>query len=232
MLGLGDNIGFEKEGDCLSVASAFSVGAAVSAGFCALPSDAIIIDAEDLGPAIGKRAEAVVFGEGLSVDGVGETDLADCTAGFVAIESTSSFAGTGSGSGLLTSAPAAPPFRRFGPLARPLRISCSCPPSAGGSLGDVTADVLALPKPAGLSDLDAEGDGFAPGGPRASMVASPGLNLDILLASATGGGETTRFSSTGGEMSGFSCSEGDGTVFSACAEDFSCADFQEGMSLS
>ena len=90
----------------------------------------------------------------------------------------------------------------------------------------MTANVLALPKPAGLSDLEPAGEESTPGGPRASMLASPGLNLDILLVSVAGGGETTRFSSMEGELSGFGCVEGDLTGLSASGAVFSCARYK------
>ena len=124
-LGFLDNIGLEKDGDCLGAGSGFSVEASGSAGFWTLPSEAIMTVADDFGPAIGKRADAVVLGDGLVADGPGEGAIAASVTGFAVANSTSGFVGSASGLGLLTSAAAAPPFRRFGPLARPLRMSCN-----------------------------------------------------------------------------------------------------------
>jgi len=75
----------------------------------------------------------------------------------------------------------APPFRLFGPFARPFRMSCNWPPSADGSEGGLDKDAVDRCAIAGLSGLD---DGLEPlgcGGPRASMLASPGLNREAIL---------------------------------------------------
>lgn len=108
---------------------------------------------------------------------------------------TDAASGLGFTVGLLTSAEAAPPFRLFGPLALPFRMSSNGAPAAGGSLGEDTGGDRILSMPAGLSGLEPLGLP-ADGGPRASMLASPGLKrfANLLVSFAAGGGEMTRFS--------------------------------------
>jgi len=92
-------------------------------------------------------------------------------------------------------AAAAPPFRLFGPLALPFLMSSRGAPEAGGSLADAIGGDRILSMPAGLSGLEPLGLP-AEGGPRASMLASPGLKrfASLLVSVAAGGGQTTRFS--------------------------------------
>ena len=112
----------------------------------------------------------------------------------IAASVTAAGSGADSTSGPLTSAAAAPPFRLLGPLALPFRISSSGAPGAGGSLGEAIGGERILSRSAGLSGLEPLGLPAA-GGPRASMLARPGLKrlASLLVSFAAGGGETTRF---------------------------------------
>lgn len=165
------------------------------AGFCAWPSEALMIDAADLGPpSAGSRL--AVDADGLRVGSSATTGV----AGFaVAASVTAAGSGADSTSGPLTSAAAAPPFRLLGPLALPFRISSSGAPGAGGSLGEAIGGERILSRSAGLSGLEPLGLPAA-GGPRASMLARPGLKrlASLLVSFAAGGGETTRFSGCNG----------------------------------
>lgn len=92
----------------------------------------------------------------------------------------------GGGTGSSTSAVAAPPFRLFGPFARPFRISCNLAPSEEGSDGGLIAGLAILWGTAGLSDRDGAFDPFAAGGPLTRILANPGLKRAASLLVSLG----------------------------------------------
>lgn len=146
--------------------------------------------APGLGPAPPKRAPGLIAGEGLVAGGgeAGVSRAGECT--LETLVDSSAFFGT-SGSALAVGCEVAPPFLFFGPFARPLRTSAKGAPSAGGSLDAAGTGLDDASTPAGLSDLEPLGDPPLPGGPRARIPASPGLNraasLLVGAAAATGG---------------------------------------------
>ena len=195
-LGFGDRPGFAKGVEFREGLTARSWGLADGLVWL-LPREAAMIEAVELTPP--NLAEGLIAGEGLvaSVGEVGASREADGIS--VAMVGGPSCFGA-SGSVLLAFWAEAPPLLFLGPFALPLRTSARGAPSAGGSLAAATAFLDDVSIPAGLSDLEALGDAPLPGGPRARMLARPGLKRAAsLLVGAATGGYVSRLSSAGGD---------------------------------
>ena len=194
--GFGETLGFEKDDELRAGLTARSLGLADGV-FWLLLREAAMIEAVELTPP--NLAAGLIAGEGF-VARVGEEGASREAEGMsVAIVGGTSCFGA-SGSTVLAFCAEAPPLLFFGPFALPLRTSLRGAPAAGGSLAAAALDLDEVSMPAGLSDLEPLGEAPLPGGPRARMLARPGLKRAAsLLVGAAAGGKVPLFSTVAGD---------------------------------
>ena len=188
-----ERLGFEKGVELRAGLTARSLGLAYGF-FWLLSREAAMMEAVELTPP--NLAAGLIAGEGF-VARVGDEGAPREAEGMsVAMVGGRSCFGA-SGSTVLIFCAEAPPLLFFGPFALPLRTSFRGAPAAGGSLA-AAATGLEVSIPAGLSDREPLGE--APSGPRASILASPGLKRAAsLLVGAAAGGKVPLLSVVAGE---------------------------------
>jgi hypothetical protein len=218
-LGLGDKAGLANAVEFEAGLRTRSLG--LGDGFAwLLPREAAMMEAVELTPP--NLAEGLMAGEGF-VASVGEVGASREPDGIsVVMKDLSCFDASGltlliscfgasgltlliscfgaSGSTLLASCTTAPRLLFFGPLALPLRTSAKGAPSAGGSLAAAATGLDDAPILTGLSEREPLGEPPLVGGPRARMLARPGLKRAAsLLVGAATAGYVSRLSSAGGD---------------------------------
>lgn len=195
-LGFGEILGFEKDVELRAGLAARSLG--LTDGFVwLLLREAAIMEAVE--PTPPNLAEGLMAGEGF-VSSVGEEGASREAEGMSAAMVGGTTCLGASGSTALAFCADVPPLLFLGPFALPLRTSLRGAPAAGGSLAAAAVGLDEVSMPAGLSDLEPLGEAPLPGGPRANMLARPGLKRAAsLLVGAAAGGKVPLFSTAAGD---------------------------------
>ena len=185
MLGFGDRVGFENDSELKAGLTARSRGLADGVAWLLL-REAAMIEAVELTPP--NLAKGLMAGEGL-VANVGDEGASREAEGISVTMAGGASCLVASGSTILAFWADVPALLFLGPFALPLRTSARGAPGAGGSLAAAVTDLDEVSTSAGLSDLEPLGEAPLPGGPRAKMLARPGLKraASLLVGVATDG---------------------------------------------